>query len=177
MIITISGMPGSGKSTVGRVLAKQLGYRFYSMGDLRGKMAMDRGMTIEELNELGKREAWTDHETDMYQERLGKTEDDFVIDSWAGFHFIPQGFKVFLDVDLRSAAARIFKDQRPDEKPAASAEEMYERLMARVEDTDARFKKYYNFSFQDRSKFDLTIDTTHQSPEEVVREILTKIKA
>ena len=38
MIITISGLPGSGKSTIGKMLAKKLGYKFYSMGDLRGKI-------------------------------------------------------------------------------------------------------------------------------------------
>ena len=59
MIITISGIPGSGKTTVGRMLAEKLGYKFYSIGDLRGKMAMERGMTIDQLNELGKTDGRT----------------------------------------------------------------------------------------------------------------------
>ncbi len=95
MIIVISGSPGSGKSTVGKILAKDLGYKFYSMGDLRGQMAMERGLTIDQLNEIGKTEDWTDRAADEYQKKLGETEDNFVIDSWAGFHFLPQAFKIF----------------------------------------------------------------------------------
>ena len=50
MIITISGKPGAGKTTVGKAVAARLGLEFYSMGDLRGKMASDRGLTIDELS-------------------------------------------------------------------------------------------------------------------------------
>ncbi|MCX6741353.1 MAG: AAA family ATPase, partial [Candidatus Parcubacteria bacterium] len=46
MIITLSGKPGSGKTTVAKILAEKLGYKFYSTGDLRGQMAMKRGLTI-----------------------------------------------------------------------------------------------------------------------------------
>lgn len=172
MIITISGMPGSGKSTVGRLIAQHLGYHFYSMGDLRGKMATERGMTIDELNELGKTEDWTDRDVDEYQTKLGKTEDNFVIDSWAGFYFIPHAFKVFLDVDPVVAGERVFKNQRPDEPPVASPIEARAMLTKRLAETDARFQKYYGFSCQDRSRFDLVIDTTTQSPEATIKTIL-----
>ncbi len=40
MIITIAGMPGSGKTTVAKILADKLNLKRYSMGDLRGKMAL-----------------------------------------------------------------------------------------------------------------------------------------
>ncbi|MBU0540313.1 AAA family ATPase, partial [Patescibacteria group bacterium] len=67
MIITISGVPGSGKTTVAKILAERLGMKFYSMGDLRGKMATERGLTIDELNKLGETEAFTDNDVDTYQ--------------------------------------------------------------------------------------------------------------
>ena len=118
MIITISGMPGSGKSTIAKILAQKLGYKHYSIGDLRGKMALDRHLTIDELNELGKREGWTDREPDEYQKKLGHEEDNFVIDSRLGFYFIPHSFKLFLTVDPEVAAERIFPNQRPTKNPA-----------------------------------------------------------
>ena len=64
MIITISGKPGSGKSTVAKIIAAKLGLNKYSIGDLRGKMALDRGITIDELNEVGEKEDFTDKEAD-----------------------------------------------------------------------------------------------------------------
>lgn len=175
MIITISGMPGSGKSTVAKLLAKRLGYRHYSMGDLRGKMAMERGITIDELNELGKREDWTDREPDEYQKTLGEREDNFVIDSRLGFYFIPHSFKIFLDVELQVAAERIFKNQRPDEKPCQTVGELADRLRVRADDDDVRYKQYYGASFQDRSRYDLALNSTRETPDEIVEQILAAL--
>jgi len=53
MIITISGLPGSGKTSVGKLIAERLGYEFLSIGDLRGSFASKKGLTIDELNKLG----------------------------------------------------------------------------------------------------------------------------
>lgn len=175
MIITISGMPGSGKSTVAKLLATQLGYKHYSMGDLRGKMAMERSLTIDGLNELGKREDWTDREPDEYQAKLGKTEDNFVIDSWLGFHFIPHSFKIFIDVDPRTGAERVFKNQRPDEPPMKTVKATQTMLTRRAAETDARFKTYYHVSYQDHSHYDLMLDSTHETPEQLVAKILAAL--
>lgn len=175
MIITISGLPGSGKSTIAKLLAAQLGYKHYSIGDLRGKIAMERNLTIDELNELGQREDWTDREPDEYQKTLGKKEDNFVIDSRLGFYFIPHSFKVFLNVDPQVAALRIFKNQRPDEKPCQTEKELEERLAARADHDDARYQQYYGISFRDPSRYDLVLDSTNQTPEQLVDKILAAL--
>lgn len=172
MIITISGMPGSGKSTVGKVLAKRLGYKFYSMGDLRGKMAMDRGLTIDELNELGRQEDWTDREVDEYQTKLAKKEDNFVIDGRVSFYFIPNSFKIFLIADLSEAARRVFKNQRPDEGKVDTVQELEQRMRNRIKQDDFRYKKYYGIDFQDQHNFDLVLDTTGSNIDETVDKIM-----
>ncbi|MDP3245314.1 MAG: cytidylate kinase family protein [bacterium] len=172
MIITISGMPGAGKSTIGRLLAKKLGYKFYSMGGLRGEMAKSRGLTIDELNKLGESQEWTDKKVDEYQRELGKNNDNFVIDGWISFYFIPHSFKLFFAVNQKVGAERIFKDQRDDEKKVDSAKAMEKMLKARVKQTDKRYHKYYNVSFQDKKNFDLIIDTTKITPQQGVEIIL-----
>jgi len=177
MIITISGMPGSGKTTVGKLLAKKLGFSFYSIGDLRGQMAMERGLTIDELNELGMKEDWTDRKVDEYQKELGEKEDNFVVESRLGFYFIPRSFKVFLKVDLKTGAERIFKDQRPDEKKKLNVEETAETIKRRIESDRLRYKKYYGIEdFMSREHFDLVIDTTNLTPEEVVDRIIDELR-
>src|SRR3989338_8656535 len=100
MIITISGMPGSGKTTVANKIAKKLKLRHYSMGDLRGEVALKHGMNIDELNKLGEKKRWTDKEIDDYQRRLGKTQDNFIIDGRLSWYFIPKSIKIFLNVKL-----------------------------------------------------------------------------
>ena len=80
MIITITGKPGSGKSTVGKLVAKTLNYKFFSAGDLRGEIAMKHGMTIDQLNEVGKTEIWTDKECDDLLAKMGEEQDNMVFD-------------------------------------------------------------------------------------------------
>ena len=77
MIISISGTPGAGKSTVAPMLADKLGYKRYYMGGLRREAARKRGLTIEEYNKLGETDPSTDLEVDRYQEELGKKENNF----------------------------------------------------------------------------------------------------
>lgn len=172
MIIAISGLPGSGKSTVGRILAKKLGYKFYSMGNLRGKMAMERGLTIDELNKLGEKEVWTDKIVDEYQKELGKQEDNFVIDGRLSFYFIPRAYKIFLTVDSRVAAERVFADPRPDEKKAKNVRELVKSMRKRISDDERRYKKYYKIGFLQKKNYNLIIDTTRLNLKQIVTKIL-----
>lgn len=175
MIISISGKPGSGKSTVAKMLASRLGYRFYSIGDLRGKIAMKMGITIDELNKIGEKEEWTDKTVDEYQKKLGKKEDDFVIDGRLAFYFIPHSFKVFLDVNLDVAAKRIYMDQRPDEIKCESIEDVKKMLVKRMESDRRRYIKYYNVDFLNLKHYDIVINTTYKKPQDIVDTILKKI--
>lgn len=49
--ITIFGLAGAGTSTVGKMLAEKLGYKFLSSGDIFRKKARDSGITLPELHE------------------------------------------------------------------------------------------------------------------------------
>lgn len=181
MVISLTGMPGSGKSTVGRELAKSLGVPFYSMGDLRAKMAMERGLTIDQLNELGEREAFTDNDADAYQTKLGESGESFVVDGRLSWHFIPRSFKVFLDVDDTEGARRIYgasqKHARPDERPYASVDDAKEAIAARVASDRRRYEKYYGVDFTDRARYDLVVDTTSFPAKEVIKRILDNLPA
>jgi len=176
MIITISGKPGAGKTTVGRILAKQLGYKFYSIGEFRGEMAQKLGFTIDELNKIGEKNFWTDQRADEFQKKIGETENDVIIDGWIAFHFIPNSFKVFLDVDPKVSARRVFIDQRPDEEYLDNEKKVLKQLQERLKETRKRFLKYYQVDFLDKSHYDLIINTSKIPPEEVVKIIREKIE-
>lgn len=176
MIITIGGDAGSGKSTVAQLVAERLGFKFHSIGNLRRQMASARGMTIEEYNKLGETDPSTDKEADAFQEKLGKTEDNFVLEGRLGWKFIPQSFKVFLAVDEKVAAERILKDhqakRRASEKAIHTIDEALAHLRARRKTDTLRYKKYYNTDFLDMKHYDLVIDTSKSTVEKVADEIL-----
>lgn len=182
MIIALSGLAGAGKSTIKALLAERLGYKAYSVGDLRGKMALERGMTIDELNALGLEHDFTDKDADAYQEKLGKTEDAFVIDGWLSWHFIPHAIKIYLSVEPEAGAKRIYESQqhspetRKDEPVYSSVADAKEAIAKRLESNVARYQKWYGVDFRDLSHYDLVVDTTTKSPQEVVETILKYVQ-
>lgn len=176
MKITIGGKPGSGKTSTGKLVAARLGYKFYSVGDLRGKAAMEKGLTIDEFNRLAEKDRRADTDFDDQARKIGETEDNFVMDSWLAFRFIPDSVKIFLDVSPGEAARRIFKDQRADEPRKESVGEIRRMLEDRLARDRERWKKLYGIDYLDRKNYDLVIDTTGLKKEQVVRKILDFIK-
>lgn len=181
MIISLAGLPGSGKTTARNLLAEQLALPRYSMGDIFGKVAQRYGMTIGDFNEFAKGKPEIDHEVDQFQTTLATTEKHFVIDGRMSWHFIPDSFKVFLDVDLDEAAKRIFASQkenptaRNDEPTYGSADEVKSAITKRLAVDQARYHNVYGVDYLDHSNYDLVIDTTHTPPNEVVSLILAAL--
>jgi cytidylate kinase len=175
MIITISGMPGSGKSTIARMLKGRLGdeYEFFSGGDFRGEIAKRHNITIDELNRIGEKEIWTDKECDDLVVEYGRTRDKMVIDSRLAWHFIPHAVKIYFTVDPEAGAERVFRNQRPDEPRKESVAEVKEMLRARYEKDRQRYLKWYQVDVTDTRNYDLVIDTTTLTPEQVVDRIFS----
>ena len=184
MIITISGHPGSGKSTVGKLLAKKLRYRYYSIGAMRRAMAKERGLTLQEFNVLGERQAFTDREVDQWQSRLGREKDKLVVEGRTSFHFIPHSVKILFVVDLRSAAKRIMNDPAHVRRFEAShhyetVKDLVHGLRQRMASDSRRYRKYYRLDIFDRRHYDLVVNTTRTAPRETLANIikyLAKVK-
>ncbi len=182
MIITISGLPGSGKSSVAKLLAKRLKMKRYYMGEMRREIARKKGITLEDLNRLGENEEWTDKMVDDYQRELGKREDNFIIEGRTSFFLIPGSIKIFLDVDIRTGAERIF---RVIEKEGAShrnegdfktIDEAEKAIRERIRSDRMRYRKYYGIDFLDKSHYDMVIDTTDLGISQVVEKIIGMIE-
>jgi len=183
MIITISGAPGSGKTSVGKIIAERLGVPFYSVGELRGKMAIERGITLDELNRIGEEDPTTDTSVDDYQRELGTKKKDFVIEGRLSWHFIPESFKVYLDCDPHEAARRVFEARRQasegrgDEPTYASVEDAERVLADRVASDIRRYRTHYGIDYRDPAHYDLVLDTTHVPGHEAVADkVIAAIK-
>jgi cytidylate kinase len=180
MIISISGNAGSGKSTAAKKLAQALGWPRYYMGGMRREMAAKRGMTIEEYNALGERDDTTDKEVDVYQKELGATQDNFIIEGRTSYYFIPHSFKIFLDVDEKEGARRVFKElqktnKRNEGENLNTVNDVLESHRRRKDSDMIRYKRYYGIDAYDKKNFDLVIDTTHLTPKQTFGRIMAAL--
>ncbi|MAG15507.1 cytidylate kinase [Candidatus Woesearchaeota archaeon] len=176
MIITISGDAGSGKSTVAEIVSKKLKYKHYSVGDFMRIISRKRGLTLLQVSELAEKDESIDEELDDMQIELGKFEDHFVLDSRLGFHFVPKSLKVFLKVDVKEAAKRIFNHKRRLEEENKTLEATLENIKKRKKSELHRYKKYYNLNPYDKKNYDLVIDTTNNIAEQTADEIIKAVK-
>ncbi len=175
MIITIGGQAGSGKSSVGELLAKKLGYKYWSMGDIRREMARKRGLTLREFNKLGEREDFTDKEVDEFQRGLGK-KDNLVINGRTSYYFIPDSVKVFLVADLDERARRVFRDRDRQNETFRDLEDVKEKIVERDESDERRYRRIYGIVVHDEKNYDYVVDTSNISVEQVVEKIIELLK-
>jgi CMP/dCMP kinase len=171
MIVTISGTIGSGKTSVAKLVA-ELGYRFYSVGDLMGELAKERGMTLLELSKSAESDRSVDEELDRRQVALGR-DDNIVMDSRLGFHFLPNSKKIFLSVTPETGAKRISAIKREDEKENVSYEATLAGIKKRLASESRRYRQFYGIEdFRDPKNYDLVIDTSDITIEETASMVL-----
>jgi len=171
-IITISGKPGSGKSSTADRVAELLGYTRHSSGDMVRRVLAREGMSLEEYNERAVDEHDLDDKVDEELRSL-RSSKDIIIDSRLGFYWIPESFKVYLDLDLEVATARIFKDAVNNKKRSQAGEgitslpDVARQVSERMASEQNRFKTLYGIDPYNTRHFDLVIDTSRHDPQTV----------
>ena len=178
-IITIAGLPGSGKSSTARGIAAKLGYEHFSSGDLFRQMAEERGLSVEEINFAAEKQKEIDKEVDELLVRLGKEKNHLVIDSRTAFHWIPESFKVFLDLDSTMAAKRTYEQIQKEGRSSqagASLEEVREKTAKRIQSEQKRYQSLYGIDVIDKSQFDLVVDTAAHNLEGVINLVVDAYK-
>jgi len=198
--ITVGGQPGSGKSTVAKLLAKRLNLAYYSVGNqlrsellkLRKNNPKYRNLTLEKLQQgkgYAKLLKEMDKKLDLWQESLN-SKQNFVLDSRLGAYWIKDAFKIYLIASLQERARRICLDRIKGKRKEEINENLslkkinwlkeqkkIEKELKKIEANYVkRLKKLYGFSIQDLSNYDLIIDTTSLTPAEIVELIMKVLK-
>lgn len=187
MIITISGTPGSGKSTLSKFLASKLNAERIYVGGMRRELARKKKMTLGELNEYALTHPETDVDVDKEAAqkalRLEKEGKMVMVEGRTQYHFLPQSIKMYLKVDFEEGVNRIWVDlqhkglqQERNEGKINSREDLKRHLQQRQKNDVQRYKKYYGINPYDEKQYDIVIDTTKNTVEETGEEAMKALK-
>lgn len=181
-IISLSGKPGSGKSSTADRIAELLGYTRFSAGEMVRKKIKENNITLAEYNAQAAEDPGLDEIVDSKLREL-RSSTEIVVDSRLGFHWLPESFKVYLELDLKDAIDRVLKDAEQNasrsvelgvapEKNAVTKE-----ITNRLTSEQTRFKAIYNVDPYDTSHFDLIINTASEQPQSVALIIIHHYEA
>ena len=180
-IITITGTLGSGKSSTADRVAEKLGFRRFSSGDFMRKLAVEMGISLNELSIKAQTDPEIDVKIDDEVKKAGN-EEKIVIDSRLAFHWIPESFKIYLDLPPQIAKERILNNLkentlRKQSENSSSPEEIQTKIDARLLSEKKRYKELYGIeNHTDKTNFDLVVDTNKNNLEQVVELVISEYK-
>lgn len=170
MHITITGNLGSGKSTISQIIRDKYAFEIYSTGTIQRKLARELGKTTLEMNELMCNDPKYDHMIDDATTRTAKENLDkkIIFDSRLAWNFVEASFKVFVTVSFDIAAKRVYHDVgRGCVEEYSSELDAKEKLKARAETENERFKDMYGLEYFNFGNYNLIIDSSYSDPVEI----------
>jgi cytidylate kinase len=172
IVICISGMAGTGKSTVAKRIAKKYDLKYYSGGDALRDLAAAEGFQSCSNGWWESSEGLIFLEERKKDPRFDKAVDErlleyasqgaVLLDSWTMPWLVKDGFKIWLAASVEKQAERIAQ------RDHMTIPEALQALKEKEARTKIIYKQLYGFVLgEDFSPFNLILDTDTLNAEEV----------
>lgn len=139
------------------------------------------GIDVYQTNVAAENNKSIDELVDQRLRDIGSRQERVAIDSRMAWHWMPQSFKVYLDLDLLQAATRILAKIDPKrleyEQIPNDPEEYAARLKQRLDSEARRYKAMYGVDPFDTGNYDLVINTAEHDAPEVAARIIAAYRA
>ena len=179
IVLCISGMAGTGKSTLSKKIAQKYNLKCYSGGDALKELAKEQGYKVSNEGWWESPEGLKFLEERVKDPKFDKAVDDtlleyaeqgnVLLDSWTMPWLLKEGFKIWLMASMEKRAARVA------ERDKITIDEAYAVLKEKEAQTKAIYKKLYGFSLgEDYAPFNFVLDTDNLNAEGVF-EVLCRV--
>ena len=163
MRITISGLPGSGTTTVAKLLSKELSLELISAGEMFRQIANEKNLELEQFSELAENNDDFDRRIDEKQGEEAMKRKDVIVEGRLSGFFVPDAeLKIWLEASVNVRAKRIAG------REGTAYEEALYAMKNRERSEHKRYEKYYDINLGDRSIYDLVIDSSRWSEKDIV---------
>lgn len=155
MRITVSGLPGSGTTSLSRYLAEHHGFDMISAGEVFRQLAREHNMELAEFGRLAEEDPSYDKMIDARQKEIAQTQNNIIVEGRLSGWMVPQAdLKIWLHAPIGCRIKRIAtRDQVGDESTA-------EKLTLEREACEAgRYRSYYNIDINDLLIYHLVLDS------------------
>lgn len=176
MNITLAGSLGSGKSSVGKRLAKLLDVEFISTGQIFRSIGQASDLGVLQTNIAAETNTSIDDEVDGYVADRASRPEPFVMDSRMAWHFAPVSLKVYLYVSSITAAERVLKDTSRNAESYDSLKDAEKSLAQRRKSEVTRYMRLYGVKINDWANFDIVVLTDGAEIDQVVDLIMKRLK-
>ncbi len=167
MKITVTGRPGSGQSTLAKLLAETLCFTYGSAGRIFRKFSGTYSYAMSELESFSISYPTMDLHTDETTRLFGRSNDSFVYEGMLAWHFIPDAVKVFVCCELPT---RIERRASVLKVPAAVAAE---RIAETERCVEKRFRRLHDIrNWTDTRHFNLLVDSTRTLPDALCDQVV-----
>ncbi len=175
MIITISGLHGTGKSTIAKLIAEKLKIKYYSTGQIFRDLALEMNMTLEEFTKYVEENPDIDKKLDNKIVEIAQ-KGNIIIDSQLSGYILKTiaDFKILLTCSLETRIKRMI------DRDNSNYEEKVKETVIREKSESERFKRLYGIDLNDQEElkllYDLIIDTENLTVKEILEKILSFIE-
>ena len=172
-LVAVAGLPGTGTTTLCRLLSAKLAKPHVYAGQLFRDMAKEHGMSVNEFGEYAETHPEIDSELDKRMIEVARKGGVVLEGRMVAWHIRQAhvgALKVLLEAPEEVRARRV-----ADREHAKDWQEVLAQNRHREASEAKRYREFYGFDPNDPRHYDVVIDSSTRTPDEIAAAVIARM--